>query len=83
MGAPDLTGLQIALEDIFAPLRVDLVPLAVVDSLFQSRAIDGQRVFAAEPERADRRELVIMRRAADLLPLQRATERERFGVATS
>ena len=83
VGTPDLAGLQVTLEDLFAPLRVDLVPLALVDSLFQSRAIDGQRVFAADRERADRRELVIMRRAADLLPLQRATERERFGVATS
>jgi hypothetical protein len=83
VGPPDLAGLQVALEDVFAPLRVDLVPLALVDSLFQSRAIDGQRVFAADPERADRRELVVMRRAGGLLPLQRATELERFGVATS
>ena len=62
---------------------MDLVPLASVDSLFQFRAIDGHRVFTADPERADRRELVVMRRAAELLPLQRAIERERFGVATS
>lgn len=80
---PDLAGLQVALEDVFAPLRVDLVPLASVDALFQFRAIDGHRVYAASSERADRRELVIMRRAAELLPLQRAAERERFGVATS
>ena len=52
-------------------------------ALFQFRAIDGHRVFAANPERADRHELVIMRRAAELLPIQRAIERERFGVATS
>ena len=82
-GPAELAGLQVALEDVFAPLRVDLVPLAFVDALFQFRAIDGQRVFAADPERADRRELVIMRRAAELLPIQRAIERERFGVATS
>ncbi|MEW5983789.1 MAG: nucleotidyltransferase domain-containing protein [Acidobacteriota bacterium] len=80
---PDLAGLQVALEDLFAPLRVDLVPLAAVDSLFQFRAIDGHRVFAADSERADRRELVVMRRAAELLPIQRAAERERFGVVTS
>jgi len=83
VGPADLAGLQVALEDVFAPLRVDLVPLASVDSLFQFRAIDGHRVFSADPERADRRELVIMRRAAELLPIQRAIERERFGVATS
>ena len=82
-GVSQLPGLQVALEDVFAPLRVDLVPLASVDSLFQFRAIDGHRVFAADAERMDRQELVIMRRAAELLPIQRAIERERFGVATS
>lgn len=79
----ELPGLQVALEDVFAPLRVDIVPLPSVDALFQFRAIDGHRLFTANPERADRRELVIMRRAAELLPVQHAIERERFGVATS
>ena len=82
-GLTELPGLQVELEDVFAPLRVDLVPLASVDALFQFRAIDGHRLFAADSGRADRRELVIMRRAAELLPIQRAIERERFGVATS
>jgi predicted nucleotidyltransferase len=79
----ELSGLQISLEDVFAPLRVDIVPLASVDALFQFRAIDGRRLFAANSERIDRLELVVMRRAAELLPIQRAIERERFGVATS
>lgn len=57
--------------------------MALEDSLLQFRAIDGHRVFTADPERADRRELVVMRRAAELLPIQRAIERERFAVATS
>ena len=83
LGLPNMAGLQVAIEDVFAPLRVDLVPLASVDALFQLRAIDGHRVYAASAERADRRELVVMRRAAELLPIQRAAERERFGVATS
>jgi predicted nucleotidyltransferase len=82
-GVTELPNLQVELEDGFAPLRVDLVPLVLVDALFQFRAIDGHRVFVANAERADRRELVIMRRAAELLPVQRAIERERFGVATS
>jgi predicted nucleotidyltransferase len=82
-GTAELPGLQVDLEDVFAPLRVDLVPLAAVDALFQFRAIDGHRLFAANPEHADRHELVVMRRAAELLPIQRAIERGRFGVATS
>src|SRR5437870_3549526 len=39
-----LSLLQVACEDLFAPLRVDLVPLQRVDPLFQFRAIDGHRV---------------------------------------
>jgi predicted nucleotidyltransferase len=78
-----LADLQVALEDVLTPLRVDLVPLDRVDALIQFRAIDGRRVFEADSTRADRRELTVMRRAAELLPIQRRIERERFGVATS
>lgn len=82
-GAGRLADLQVALEDVLAPLRVDLVPLDRVDALFQFRAIDGRRVFEADSSRADRFELTVMRRAAELLPIQREIERDRFGVATS
>ncbi len=36
-----LGALQADLEDVFAPLRVDLVPLQRVDPLFQYAAVDG------------------------------------------
>lgn len=78
-----LPSLQVALEDACAPLRIDLVPLQRVDALFQLAAVDGERVFAADVDRADLYELVVLRKAAELLPLQRAIERDRFGVATS
>lgn len=81
--ADQLAGLQVALEDVFAPLRVDLVPLDQVDSLFQFRAIDGHRVFTSDGHRADVFELTVMRQAADLLPIQRGIERDRFGVSSS
>lgn len=78
-----LGELQIALEEIFEPLRVDLVPLDRVDPLFQFRAVDGHRVAITDSTAADERELEVMRRAADLLPFQRQAELETFGVATS
>lgn len=78
-----LARLQVSLEDVFAPLRVDLVPLQRVDSLFQFRAIDGHRIYASDPTQADRRELVIMRRAAELLPIERRLERDLFGISTT
>jgi len=74
--------LQIALEDLFAPLRVDLVPLDRVDPLFQFSGISGTRLAAPAAASADRFELTVMRRAAELLPVQRRLEIESFG-ATS
>jgi predicted nucleotidyltransferase len=79
----ELAELQVAFEDVFEPLRVDLVRLDRVDALFQFRAIDGHRVLATDSTAADEWELVVMRRAAELLPIQRWLERERFGVSTS
>jgi predicted nucleotidyltransferase len=78
-----LGALQAALEDLFAPLRVDLVPLDHVDPLFQFAAIQGERVATCDSTAADERELEVMRRAADLLPFQRQLEIEEFGVSTS
>jgi predicted nucleotidyltransferase len=78
-----LSRLQVDLEDVFEPLRIDLVPLQRVDALFQFSAIDGHRIAAADSDEADRYELVVMNRAAELLPIQRRIEIERFGVSTS
>ena len=81
--ARPLGELQIALEEVFDPFRVDLVPLDRVDPLFQFRALDGHRIATSASTAPDDRELEVMRRAADLLPFQRQAEIETFGVATS
>ncbi len=78
-----LATLQVEMEGIFEPLRVDLVPLQRVDALFQFNAIDGHRVAVGDADQADRYELVVMSRAAELLPIQRQIELERFGVSTT
>lgn len=82
-GPDQMASLQVELEEVFAPLRVDLVPLDRVDALFQFRAVDGLRIYARDPGLVDRWELAVMRRAADLLPIQRQLERDLFGVSTS
>jgi len=78
-----LSNLQVEIEDVFAPLRVDVVPLHTVDPIFQFRAIAGERVLALGPRLADVWELEAMREAAELLPVQREMERERFGTHTT
>jgi predicted nucleotidyltransferase len=85
-GVPDVrtfTKLQLDLCDLFEPLTVDLVPLERVDAIFQSRAVTGHRIFAADSTAADLYELYVMNRAADLLPIQRERERELFGSSTT
>ena len=83
IAAARLGSLQAALEDLFAPLRVDLVPLDRVDPLFQFAAIQGERIAVSDSTAADEKELGVMRRAADLLPFQRQLEIDMFGVSTS
>lgn len=78
-----LALLQGAMEDLFRPLRVDLVSLHRVDSIFQANAIDGHRIAAPDSRPADLYELLVMRKAAELLPLQRRIEEEVFGFSTS
>ena len=76
-----LASLQIALEDRFAPLRIDLVPLQRVDALLQYAAIDGHLVAATDSTAADFYELGVMRRAAELLPIERQLQARVFGQA--
>lgn len=77
-----LTLLQVAFEALFAPFHVDVVPLQRVDALFQFDAVDGHRVAATDSEAADRYELAVMRRAAELLPIERQLERDFFAAET-
>ncbi len=78
-----LSRLQVAFEDVFAPLRVDLVPLQRVDPLFAYRAIIGIRIADMDQTRVAEYELGVMRVAAELLPVQRRLEREIYGTSTS
>lgn len=73
-----LTLLQVTFEDLFTPFRVDVVPLQRVDALFQFNAVDGHRVAATDSEGADRYELTVMRRAAELLPIEHQLEQDFF-----
>lgn len=79
----ELAELQVEMEDLFAPLRVDLVPLQRVDPLFQYRAIDGHRVAATDSTAADLYELLVLRQASELVYFQRQREIEAFGVSTT
>lgn len=79
----ELSKLQVRFEDLFEPLRVDLVPLQKVDPIFQFRAIDGHCIAETDTTRNAYFELDVMRAAAELLPVQRRIERDLFGASTT
>lgn len=76
----ELAKLQTTLDDLLAPLRVDLVPIQRLDPLFQFEAISGHRVECSDATRADEFELEVMRQASELLPVQRRLDIDLFGV---
>jgi len=56
------------LEDLFLPLRLDLVFLDETHSVFQSTAITGVCLYAASRRFQDAHEYAVLRRAADFKP---------------
>jgi predicted nucleotidyltransferase len=78
-----LSPLQADLENVFSPLRINLVLLQHVDALCQFSAIEGHRVAVTDADEADRYELVVMNLAEEMTWLQRQMEIERLGVSTT
>lgn len=63
--------LAIALELLLGVDRVDLVDLAQADPFLAVNVMRGERLFARDADEADDYELYLLRRAADLAPLER------------
>jgi len=64
-------GLTQALEDLLGCGRVDLVVLPEADPFVAVEVVRGERLWAADPHATDEYELYVLRRAGDLLPLER------------
>jgi predicted nucleotidyltransferase len=69
------TLLSILLEDLFGATKVDLVFLSDTDPFLAANIIRGERLYAKDEDAADEHDLYIMRRAGDLVPLERERER--------
>lgn len=63
--------LSMALEDLFSVNRVDLVVLPEVDPFLAANIIRGERIYCIDEYEADKYDLYILRRAGDLIPLER------------
>lgn len=64
-------ALALALEDLFDVSRVDLVILPEADPFLAANIVRGERIYVRDPHQADEYELYILRRAGDLIPLER------------
>lgn len=60
-----------ALEDLFEVNRVDLVVIPEADPFLAANIIRGERIYSKDEHEADEYDLYILRRAGDLVPLER------------
>ena len=66
----DKVRLAISLEDHFDVFRVDLVCLVDADPFVAANIVRGQRLYETDPHAGAEYELYVLRRAADLIPLE-------------
>ena len=71
LDAREKVEIALALEELFGVSRVDLVVLPEADPFLAVNAIRGDRIFCADEHRADEYDLYLLRRAGDLIPLER------------
>ena len=72
-------GLYADLIEVFHPLRADVVLLHEANAFLQEAAVRGREVFCADEHRRDLYELEVLRRAGELIPIQRRLEMELYG----
>ena len=63
--------LALAPEDMFSVNRVDLVVVPEADPFLTANIIRGERIYSKDEHEADEYDLYILRRAGDLVPLER------------
>jgi predicted nucleotidyltransferase len=61
----------LALENMLGVNRVDLISLPDVDPFLAANLVQGERMFASDRYLADEYDLYILRRAGDLIPIER------------
>ena len=63
--------LTMALEDLFAVQKIDLVVIPEVDPFLAANIIRGERIYCRNEYEADEYDLYVLRRAGDLAPLEK------------
>lgn len=68
--------LYVEISEIFDPFYIDLVFIHELNSLFQYEIIKGIRIYEQDEETAEVFEEMVMKKAADLMPIKKIMERE-------
>jgi uncharacterized protein len=71
LDAAQRAGLVSALEDVFAPARVDLVVLPEASPYLALDIVTGELLLARNTDREAEYQLFVLRRAGDLAPFER------------
>lgn len=71
LSAREKVEITLELEELLGVARVDLVVLPEADPFVAVNAIRGERIYCSDGHRADEYELYLLRRAGDLIPLER------------
>ena len=71
LSVKEKSHLAMALEDLFFVSRVDLVSIPEADPFLAANIIRGERLFSRNTYLADEYDLYVLRRAGDLIPLER------------
>jgi hypothetical protein len=79
LSAREKVEIAMELEGMLGVGRVDLVALPEADPFLAVNAIRGERIYCSSEHRADEYELYLLRRAGDLIPLERERIRLIFG----
>lgn len=72
LSVDEKVSLTLRLEELFNAPRVDLVILQEADAFLAANIIRGERLYAEDSYLADEYELFVLRRAGDLVELERA-----------
>lgn len=72
LGASQRVALALALEELLDASRVDLVVLPEAGAFLALAVVSGELLYCESPRDQAEYELYVLRRAGDLLPLERA-----------
>jgi predicted nucleotidyltransferase len=71
LSVKEKVAVSMELEELFSVRNVDLLVIPEVDPFLAANIIRGERLYCKDVHEADEYDLYILRRAGDLIPLER------------